>query len=64
MPSTDRWGKGYSRAGLAALKGRDEEAAYWFYANGLKWDPGNTDLLRGRDAGIQAVIHSYYQYRP
>lgn len=26
------WAKGYSRAGLAALNGGDEESAYWFYA--------------------------------
>ena len=50
-----KWGKGYSRAGLAALKGSDEEASYWFYANGLRYDPSNTELLRGRDACLQAL---------
>ena len=50
-----KWGKGYSRAGLAALKGRDEEAAYWFYANGLRYEPSNDELLRGRDACLEAL---------
>ena len=51
-----KWGKAYSRAGLAALKGADEEASYWFYANGLRYDPSNSELLRGRDACLQALM--------
>ena len=50
------WGKAYSRAGLAALKGGDEEAAYWFYANGLKREPSNAELLRGRDSTLAALM--------
>ncbi len=50
------WGKGYSRAGVAALHGGDEEAAYWFYANGLKREPSNGELLKGRDACIRAMM--------
>jgi tetratricopeptide (TPR) repeat protein len=82
------WGKGYSRAGLAALNGGDEESAYWstpdgsqhrchalplrqrtrltmaralwsggrFYANGLKKEPSNNDMLKGRDACIRALM--------
>lgn len=48
------WGKGYSRAGLSALKGGDEEAAYWFYCNGLKKEPTNSELLNGRTSVLQA----------
>lgn len=50
------WGKAYSRAGLAALKGGDEEAAYWFYCNGLTKEPSNVELLNGRNATLQASI--------
>ena len=50
------WGKGYSRAGLAALNGGDEESAYWFYSNGLKRDPSNSELLKGRDACIRQLM--------
>ena len=42
-----QWGKAYSRAGFAALHAGDEEAAYWFYANGLKAEPSNAELVRG-----------------
>ena len=49
------WGKAYSRAGLAALKGGDEEEAYWFYVNGLKKDPSNAALLGGRSSTLQAL---------
>ena len=54
------WGKAYSRAGLAALKGGDEEASYWFYSNGLLKEPSNAELLRGRDSTLQALyaLHS------
>ena len=50
-----QWSKGYSRAGLAALKGGDEEAAYWFYSNGLKREASNAELLRGRDSTLHAL---------
>jgi len=50
------WGKAYSRAGLAALKGGDEEAAYWFYSNGLKKEAANSELLRGRDSTLQQLM--------
>ena len=49
------WGEAYSRAGLAALKGGDEEEAYWFYANGLKRDPSNVELLGGRSSTLHAL---------
>uniref|UniRef100_A0A7S4BN38 Calcineurin-like phosphoesterase domain-containing protein n=1 Tax=Chrysotila carterae TaxID=13221 RepID=A0A7S4BN38_CHRCT len=49
------WPKGYSRAGYAALQGGDEEAAYWFYSNGLRWDAQNVELTRGRSAAMQQI---------
>ena len=31
-----KWAKAYSRAGLAALKMRDDEASYWFSSTGIR----------------------------
>ena len=51
-----RWGKAYSRAGLAALKLCDEETAYWFYSNGLRHEAANSELLNGRHSAMQALL--------
>ena len=50
-----KWGKAYSRAGFAALKLEDTEAAYWFYSNGLRWEPSHAELRNGRGATLHAL---------
>lgn len=49
------WGKAYSRCGLASLRGGDAEGAYWFYANGLRHEPSDAELLQGRHAALRAL---------
>jgi len=49
------WGKAYSRAGLAALSGGDEEGAYWYFANGLRREPQSPELAKGREGALAAL---------
>ena len=49
------WGKPYSRCGFAALSDGDCESAYWFYVNGLRQEPKNSELIRGRGSALAAL---------
>ena len=52
------WGKAYSRCGVASLRGGDVEGAYWFYANGLRHEPRDAELLQGRHAALRALAET------
>ena len=47
-----RSGTGYTQAGLAALRANDEEAAYWFFANGLRVEPSNGESSPDRTSHL------------
>ena len=50
-----KWPKAYSRAGLAALRLRDEEAAYWFYSNGARHELTH-EMVNGRMSAMEALL--------